>query len=273
MLIGRIPAATIEQVSAAVAKTIAFEAAAAGAPWRSRGILVADDDDAAFEAISDSLARHFDPGAAIHFRARTWPRDRSLPGDISAAIHEGVLAVNYVGHGNVDLWGPWPGGSRIFQNADIQRLVNEAAYPVLTTASCMNGWIDHPIRHRSLAEAWVTHEHGGVAAWSPSGYTTAAQAAPLLAGFYERLMKATKDAPARGDPPATLGAVTHEAARAAVESDGVAEDVMRMFILIGDPALRLTRISPEPGSSVLALPWLAGSRSSRDSYPPRWRGG
>ncbi len=232
MLIGRISAERPAQVEAAVAKILAFEAAPMSAAWRRRGVFVADDSDpAAFESFSARLAR-FAGGGARHFLAGTWPRDRDLTADISQAVSDGALAVNFVGHGNVDMWGPWPGGGRIFQNADIGRLTNSRAYPVLTTATCMNGWIDHPLRPQSMAELWVVHDHGGVAAWTPSGYTFVAGQTTLFEAFYAGLF---------GLQSATLGALTVRAAVAAYGESGAWADVVRMFVLLGDPATAAAR--------------------------------
>lgn len=231
LLLGRLSVATAAQAEAVVAKTLRFEATPPEADWRRRAILVADDDGAdLFEPFSDELAARMPPGTiAERFYAGRYPRDRNLAADIGAAVNTGALVLNFTGHGNVDLWSPWPGGGRIFQNADIARLTNGERAPLFTAATCMNGWIDHPLKPVSMAELWLTHPTGGgVAAWSPSGLATLSAQRQLLPAVFSGLFDGRR---------ASIGALTTAAGVEILARGGEWSDIARMFVLLGDPAL------------------------------------
>ncbi|MFN2115584.1 MAG: C25 family cysteine peptidase, partial [Anaerolineae bacterium] len=246
VLLGRLPVSTAAQASTIVSKTLAFEDSPPGEGWQRGAAMVVDDDaGGSFESLSEELIAHMPVDTAVtRFYARTYPRDRDISADISAAVTDGVLLLNYVGHGNVDLWGPWPGGGRIYQNSDIARLANGAKLPLFTTATCMNGWIDHPLKPVSMAELWLTHPGGGgVAAWSPTGFTSLARNRFLLDRFYAGLYDG------RG---LTLGALTAEALALAHSHSPESDDTIRQFVLLGDPALVVSGVpvNPSPTPSV-----------------------
>jgi hypothetical protein len=265
MAIGRISVTSPQQVDTVVRKILTYPSGGADDPWRRRAILVADDTDAAVhEALNTDLARLLPTGhEARRFDAATYPRDRNLTADIAAAIHDGALALHFSGHANVDTWSPWPGGGRIFQNSDIAALANGDRLPIYTSASCMTGWISHNQKPVSMSEAWVNQPGGGgVAAWAESGLEPAAGQAAMIRAFYEGLY----DGRAR-----SIGALTVEAAMRTFAQRPDWADVVRQFVLVGDPALVVSGVptgptpvptaSPAP-SSAIYLPRAVVGRSS-----------
>jgi len=224
VLVGRLSVATAAEAEVAVDKIIRYDAAAADAPWRRRAILVADDDGAA------------------DFEPARFPVDGDLSGAIRGAIEDGALVLSFVGHGNVDLWSPWPGGGRILQNTDLAALAPHDGPPLLTTATCMSGWFAHPLKPVSMAELWVTSPGGGIAAYSPTGLADLRAQTALLEPFYAGL---------GGPDPAPLGALAAGAVARALASGGGLGDVVRMFALLGDPATVVWagEMSPEPSAT------------------------
>ena len=238
VLLGRISVSTVAQAQAVVDKILRYEVQPSEAEWRRRAVLVADDDGAPdFEALSERLASVMPPGTDVRrFYAAEYPRDKDLSGDIRDAIDEGAFALNFVGHGNVTLWSPWPGGGRIFETDDIRQLANGDSMPIFTAATCMNGWIDHPLKPVSMTEAWLTHPSGGgVVAWAASGFASVSAEGALIEPFYRGLYDG------RGLP---VGALTAEASMQAYARGRGWADTVRMFILLGDPALVVSGVPP-----------------------------
>lgn len=261
MLLGRLSVSTAAQAEAVVAKTLRHEAAPPGADWRRRVVLVADDDGAdLFEPFSDTLARLAPPDTVVErFYAARHPRDRNLAADIGAAVDAGALALNFTGHGNVDLWSPWPGGGRIFQNADIARLANGDRMPLFTAATCMNGWIDHPLKPVSMAELWLTHPAGGgVAAWSPSGLATLSAQRLLLPSVYRGLFDGRR---------LPIGALTTAASVEVLAQGGEGADIARMFVLLGDPAVVIAGASAAPTATAAPTVAATATASARPPSP------
>lgn len=240
MLVGRFSVSTAAEAQVVVAKTLRYEDQPVDAAWRRRAVLVVDDTDAAsLEPFSEELASRVPAKASVErFYAAGHPVTRSISADIGAAVDAGALVMNFAGHGNVALWSPWPGGGYIFDNAGISRLRNGEAMPVFTAATCMNGWVNHPLKPVAMAELWLTHPSGGGAlAWAPSGFTTlGAQPAMfrhVFDGFYDGRWQ-------------SLGALTAEAGAIALGQSAGYRDVVRMFTLLGDPALAVSGVPPLP---------------------------
>ncbi len=240
ILVGRFSVSTAEQAAVAVDKTLRYEAQPLDAPWRRRLVLVADDTDAkSMEPFSEHLAGLAPPDTVTRrFYAAHYPITRSLNADIRGAIDEGVLAMSFAGHGNVALWSPWPGGGYIFDNSGIAQLRNGDAMPLFTAATCMNGWINHPLKPVSMGELWLTHAAGGGAAsWTPSGFASLGAQWTLLGHVYRGLYDGGGQ---------SLGALVAEASFLALGESAGNADVVGQFLLVGDPALMVSGVPPLP---------------------------
>jgi hypothetical protein len=248
LAIGRLSVASAEQARTVVDKTLRYEAQPAGAPWRRQAVLVVDDNDAAsLEPFAEQLAMTL--GTTVtprRFYAGRYPVTGTLTADIARAVDGGALALAFAGHGNVALWSPWAGGGYIFDNAAIGRLANGDAMPMFLAATCMNGWVNHPLRPVSMAELWLTHPAGGGAvAWAPSGYTTLGPQRTMFRRVFESLVDGGAQA---------IGAVTAAAAAQALAESPNGSDIVRMFILLGDPALVVSAVAPRPTATPTPTP-------------------
>ncbi|MCK4727036.1 MAG: hypothetical protein KAT29_14590, partial [Anaerolineales bacterium] len=103
-------------------------------------------------------------------------------------------------------------------------------YPIVVNMTCLTGLYTHP-SVESLAEALLWQEGGGaVAVLAPSSLTLPADQGKLSAALINEWLS---------NPEARLGEI-HLLAREEVPVDRVSSlDVMRTFMLFGDPALRL----------------------------------
>jgi len=193
--------------------------------WRRTVLAVADHQEASFRADArgfvDRLAR---PYAGTVLTAA--PGTREAASDIRARVEAGAGLVAYFGHGSLDQWGK----DRIFTTDDVPALANRDRLPVVVNLTCLAGLFTHP-EGDSLAEAMLFHPGGGaVAVLAPTSLTLAVDQRALGAAL------ATAWSDGRH---ATLGAAALEAWRAVPVDGAGGRDVVRTFLLFGDPALAI----------------------------------
>jgi hypothetical protein len=226
--IGRLPATSAAQLSAMIAKIVAYETSAPGS-WQRQVLLLADNpDDGGEFAWESELAASQIPTA--------WSASRihlgELPVDearrrILDGFNGGAFLVNYLGHAGLDRLAAEP----LLTSADLPLLANGERLPVVAAMSCVVGRFEIP-GFASLAEQLVSHEGGGaVAVWAPSGTNYNAQSGALDRAFVEALF-----VPGDG----TLGGALWRATKRFLAAGGSA-DTLRSYNLFGDPALLLQR--------------------------------
>ncbi len=224
--IGRLPAKSVSEVRAMVSKIVAYEAS--GSFGSGRAVLVADDPDAAgdFEAGAEEIAETL---LASRNPRRVYLRRLGVEGAREAIVEsfgEDPALVSYMGHGGIHLWAQ----ENLLDTAGVPPLPRRGEWPLVLTLNCLNGYFHFPY-FDSLGEALVKAEgRGAVASISPSGLSLNEPAhvfhkallSELLSGGHERL----------GDAVA--------AAQAAYAADsGAFPELLRIYVLLGDPALRL----------------------------------
>ena len=164
--IGRLPAATVEEIQAMVEKIVAYETGEAGL-HRSAVVLVADNSDRAgnFEADADALAATVlaskNPEKIYLSRLGT----AATRNAIVQSFDEGASLMSYLGHGGIHLWA----SENFFNRRDVASLGLQSQQPLLLTMNCLNGYFHFPY-FNSLAEELIkAREKGAIAAFSPSG--------------------------------------------------------------------------------------------------------
>jgi hypothetical protein len=222
--IGRLPAATIDEARTLVEKVVAFETA--GRDFSGRAVLVADNADQAgdFEANANDLAASVLAGRSVE-KIFLSEKGASTRAEIAHALDQGASFLSYVGHGSTAVWA----SENVWNNLDVNALLPQPRQPILFTMNCLNGFFHFPPLN-SLAEQFLKAEgKGAVAAFSPSGLSLDAPAhvlhkallAEILSGRHERL----------GD--AVL------AAQGTYADSGSFPELLTIYHLFGDPALRL----------------------------------
>ena len=224
MFIGRIPGSSAAAVASTVAKLVRQEALHP-TPLQ-RILLVADDDDPQFEAISDSIIPIAPASYAVE---KVYLADYSAVSQatqaIVAAVNSGVSLVSYVGHGSVTAWT----GAPLFDTSMIGLLQNPNQLPLFSMFTCLNGFFAAPFDY-CLAEALVAAANkGAFACFAPSGWgypwEHAILSNELMTGLF------------RGRPE-TLGLITTRAKIAAF-AQGASVDILKTFTLFGDPSAKL----------------------------------
>lgn len=223
LAVGRFPAQTAEQLAIMVAKTLEYERTQA-ADWRSRALLVADNDEPGFAAEAERFAAALSPYAG---------RTVVLEGDGSAtrqalltAFEQGTGLIGYFGHGSVQLWAQ----EKIFGVEDVAKLANRERLPVVFTVTCLSGFFEHPTTP-SLGEALLRAPTGGaVAALVPSSAALLSDQSLLAAGLARALAATGITA------PRTVGEAVLQAQSGLTGAGGVRE-ILLTFNLLGDPTL------------------------------------
>jgi hypothetical protein len=224
LALGRLPAATIEEARALVEKVLEYEES--GQALSGRTILVADNPDAAgdFEADSDEIAAGLGGREVqkIYLRELGAAETRRA---IVDSLDRGASLMSYVGHGGIALWA----SENVFERSDVESLSPQASQPIVMTMNCLNGYFHFPY-FDALGEALVkAKQKGAIAAFSPSGLSLNAPAhvyqqallAELTSGRHQR-----------------LGDAVLAAQRTYAES-GLFPELLAIYNLLGDPALRL----------------------------------
>lgn len=204
--VGRFPAQTVAEVEVMVNKTLR---------WEETGLasaILLSDDEADFGQFADDMLAYLPTPAERLDAAQADARARILD-----RVEREPTWLNYVGHGSLTLWGD----EKLLQRED------EWAEPATVTIwACLSAYFVHPSQD-SMAEVWLRADQGGAVAFlGPTGETYLVQQHPLAETFYQAVQSGQ-----------SLG----DALLAAWQQAGEAQqDAVRSFLLLGDPALRLT---------------------------------
>ncbi len=223
--VGRFPAQTAEQLSAMVRKTLAYEAESGDLGWRSKALLVADNDEPGFAEETTAFAGEL--GGAQSQLVTIDGDGANAREALNQAFADGVGLVGYFGHGSVTLWGK----EDVFDVEAAGKLRN-ARLPIVFTVTCLSGFFEHPTTV-SLGETLVRQADGGaVAALVPSSAAVLTDQRLLADGLAKALAN-----PA----PRTLGDIVLEAQQSLPQQEGGVRDILLTFNLLGDPSLIIQR--------------------------------
>ena len=179
MAIGRLPVQTIDQAQSVVDKIIAYETKRNAGAWRKTITVVADDelaqygteDEEEHTLQSEELCNHHTPGffdlKKIYLIDYPVVRTASIAGRrkplaqeaIIEQLNRGTLIINYIGHGNAELWAH----EQVLTGSDVERIQNKDCLPLWVAATCEFAHWDQP-QKQSLAERILAlHDRGAIA--------------------------------------------------------------------------------------------------------------
>ena len=167
MALGRLPVQTPQEVSAMVAKIIAYEKSSG----MNEALLVADKkektDNFDFAEAAQKVGALFPSTVGVRkvFRGE-FGSDAQAKEALLNYLGQGTLLVNYLGHGGMMEW-----RGQVLTTDDAEGLLNGQPFPFFINMTCLNGFFQAPFGD-SLAEALLKAEQGGaVAVWTSSGMT------------------------------------------------------------------------------------------------------
>lgn len=239
MFIGRLSVQYPRELDTMVKKLIDYEQNSKNGVWQRTLAQVSDDEksnsiDWIFEDSRDRIIKEFIPIAydtrKIYLRKIESP-DRTN-GLILQSINEGLLILEYAGHGGSETWAD----EGIFRIENIKRLRNQHL-PFIVTTTCLNGQFDKPLEfgRRSLSEEFMMGRYGAIGTLSATRLTFATANAVFDEDLFNSVFNVK---------PSTLGAIT---ADAKIKFIGKAVSNNRLswipgaeqYTLFGDPATRL----------------------------------
>jgi hypothetical protein len=188
-------------------------------------VVVADNPDRAGDFEADALAA----GLLVSDHPETIFLSRlgtaATHDAILRSFDEGASLLSYVGHGGIHLWAD----EDLFDITDVASLRPQSQQPILLTMNCLNGYFDFPY-FDSLAEELVkAKDKGAIAAFSPSGLSLNEPAQR----FHRALLKELFHGKHQRLGDAVM------AAQAAYSETGAMPELLSIYQLFGDPALRL----------------------------------
>ncbi len=175
MAVGRIPVQRVEDAETVVRKIVEYERNPLRGRWQNTVLIAGDDESVAgghgneidYTVDSEELAQHYIPKTLdqvklylMEYEMNSFWKKPEAKADLIAAINQGALLFNYMGHGNYDVIAH---EDLLRASTDIPLLKNGRKLPLGYSASCSNAHFDHPIKV-SLAERLLITPDGGVVA-------------------------------------------------------------------------------------------------------------
>jgi hypothetical protein len=223
--IGRLPAASVEEVQAMVAKILAYEAGESDpeAPI----VLVTDNPDKGgdFDWNARDLADTVLLGLDVEKIQLSELGTAATRSAILNAFDEGPSILSYIGHGGIEVW-----ANETLLNLDsVDSLSPQPQQPILFTMNCLNGYFHFPYRNALAEELLKAQGKGAIAAFSPAGLSEDEPAHR----FHKLLLNemVNKKHERLGD--AIL------AGQARYADTGALPELLSVYHLLGDPALNL----------------------------------
>jgi hypothetical protein len=141
------------------------------------------------------------------------------------AFDQGASLISYMGHGAIHLWA----NENLFNIWQVPSLSPQSQQPLLLTMNCLNGYFHFPF-FNSLSEELLKAEGKGIiAAFSPTGLSLNGPAHRFHKALLEQIVN---------QGHARLGDAIL-AGQAAYADTGAFPELVSIYHLLGDPALRL----------------------------------
>lgn len=228
MAVGRIPVLTPAELATYVDRLTQVENASADALWRRNAILASDDADPGAvdfteqsEAAGERLPASFDR-LTVHLAELD---DVTAHGQLLADLQAGGSVFLFHGHGGLDRLAD----ESMLAVADVGAIQNQGREPFFAALTCAINRFEIP-GYPALGEEMTRASDGAaIAVWAPSGISLGSEAVLLGEHLADSVFRA---------PVGRLGDAVLEAERRFADSGGSTE-MLQLYHLLGDPALRL----------------------------------
>ncbi|HWQ12701.1 MAG TPA: C25 family cysteine peptidase [Roseiflexaceae bacterium] len=258
LAIGRLPVKSAAELTALAAKIIGYETAPGGMDWRARALLLADngveadgtpDGAGDFAALSDAAIDLLPPGAtAVRLYYDPWKRDSAgsprpdpwrepdaaqARARTIAAFGEGAGIVTYMGHAHQWQWAvtdPAAPDGALLGLYDADALANSGRLPIVLALSCLSSAFQTPAYSGTTIDERLLLAPGGgaIAVWGSAGLGVAHGHDALQRGFLRALWADPQRTP-------TIGELTLAGYREVHATASCCYDLLRTFVLLGDP--------------------------------------
>jgi hypothetical protein len=261
----RWPAQSVDEVETMIERIMAYETQGEYGPWQNVVTFVADDEygeggnylswERSHTMDTEIIAESFIPSTVnkdkiylteypvTYDPAGGGRRKPTAAADLMAAINEGRLIVNYMGHGNPSVWAH---EHVLLQSRDLPQMNNEEKLPLFVAATCDWAYWDSPF-DQSMPELMMTYPGGGcIAAMAATRVTTPNSNSLLARNFYEELF---------AEPGSVKLGLALMLAKTSISNNVNSEK----YHVVGDPVMRLAmpplsvQINGGTGDTLFAL--------------------
>lgn len=243
LAIGRLPIVEKEELAGIISKIESYLAnveAPQPADWQNRALFIANQEiyfQDASDKLSDVLAKN---GVAIE---KVYPPENATDNQASAAaltkaFNDGQALVHFIGHGGRYIWRTGPEDLKrnndLFTLKDLDNLSPTQGFPFVLSLTCYSAPFDHPTAD-SIGEKLLRMADKGAIAVLAAAWRNSPPP-----DFSQKILEQVQI------PGRTIG----EAVLAGKRLDGMSEDAIRQYNLLGDPALPLALPpkAPAPGT-------------------------
>ncbi len=259
--LGRFPVNNQAELTAMVSKIVSYESMPESGPWRTKGVFVADNPDAAgqFGALSDTTAAYLPPEfeiKRIYLGSADYPVSDAVKAQQATldAFNAGALLFNFVGHSSVTNWA----AELLFGINVLPQVNNGGRLPIVLPMTCLEGTYHNP-RYAGLSESVVRLAgRGAIASWAPTGQGVASGHDFMHRGFYDALF--SWDVRVLGDA-ATAGLLYLYTNARFPDGTPRFRDLVDTYVLLGDPA---TQIGVAPANLSLTASGAPGPLRAGD---------
>jgi hypothetical protein len=240
MMTARWPIHSAAEIDLIVDKIKAYESAAGLGAWRSRVVFVADDEysgnnttESYHTTQTETLEKERLPRRFLREKIYLWEypfvnrRKPAVNDAIVRAFNNGALVINYVGHGNPDVWAH----EYVLQrSSDLPRISNFGTLPLLFVASCAIGFFDDPTGEGMAEDLLILPSGGAIGIISAMRLVYSGPNATFNRDCYRYLF---------GDEPMTITEALYAAKLERQYPGPRPSDNDRAYTYMGDPYLRL----------------------------------
>ncbi|MBI5660891.1 MAG: type IX secretion system sortase PorU [Ignavibacterium album] len=241
--VGRIPARSLAEMNNYIDKIIKYEKNSDKSPWRNLITLVSDDgwtssgDDTSLHTRPNEEISKFSYMQSFDFNKiylAAYPpvitsggrRKPEVNEKIISSINEGTVYLNYIGHGNPEVWTH----EIVFEKTvSIPRLKNDRLF-VLGTFTCDFGYFDIPNYQSGAEQLVLLKDYGAIAAFTAARLVFAGENEGLNKDFINRMFNSSRDTL---NLPITLGKAFY---LTKLTNSSVND---QKYVLLGDPTIRL----------------------------------
>lgn len=225
--IGRLPAQNSNQIKTYVQKVIQYEREIEQPHVNQKILAIADGQEITFKSDAQRFLDLFSKGFNTTLLAPE-AGDTNASQSVDQAMESGYWLIAYFGHGSINMWGK----DRLFTIEDVLDQGQQATPPIILQFTCLTGLFTHPMQE-SLTEKLLWRPEGGaIALLGPTSLTLPYEQEYLSSGFVNALNQGIKH---------RLGDIVLEAWQQVASDSANRMEVMRTFLLFGDPALNLPR--------------------------------
>jgi hypothetical protein len=233
--VGRLPVKTIAEAEAVVSKLMRYNTKRSRGSWRQKIAFVADDGDGNLhQQDAENLSKIVAKTTAAYDLRKVYVdafpqigspvRAPEVSRSIDRYINEGVLMMNYTGHGGASIWAD----EQVVTLQNLFNWRNLDNMPLIITATCEFGRYDNPAEVSGAEIAVLSPRGGAIAMLTTSRPVYASTNFLLNDAFYRAAFQ-----PQNGQMP-RLGDLMR-----VTKNNSFSSVFNRNFTLLGDPSLRL----------------------------------